>query len=52
MKHFEISLCKASEKDKETIQNLGRFYVYEMFRHCGFLSGWEIPANGLLNASI
>jgi predicted acetyltransferase len=47
MKHFEISLCKASEKDKDTIQNLGRFYVYEMSRYCGFLSGWEIPANGL-----
>ncbi len=47
MNYFEISLCKACEKDKEIIQNLGRFYVYEMSRYCGFLSGWEIPANGL-----
>lgn len=47
MKHFEISLCEASEKDKETIQNLGRFYVYEMSRYCGFLPTWETPSNGL-----
>ena len=36
-KKFEISLCEASEKDKDTIQNLGRFYIYEMSRYCGFL---------------
>lgn len=47
MKHFEISLCEASEKDKDTIQNLGRFYVYEMSRYCGFLPTWETPSNGL-----
>lgn len=47
MNNFDISLSKASEKDKDTIQNLGRFYVYEMSRYCGFLSGWEIPENGL-----
>lgn len=47
MNNFDISLSKASGKDKDTIQNLGRFYVYEMSRYCGFLSGWEIPENGL-----
>ncbi len=42
-----ITLSKASKKDKSTIQNLGRFYVYEMSRYCGFLPGWETPRNGL-----
>lgn len=42
-----ITLAKATLEDKETIQNLGRFYVYEMFRYCGFLPGWKTPANGL-----
>lgn len=44
---FAITLCRATEKDKATIQNLGRFYVYEMSRYCGFLPGWETPKNGL-----
>ena len=42
-----ITLSKASKKDKNTIQNLGQFYVYEMSRYCGFLPGWETPRNGL-----
>ena len=46
MKH-KITLCKATKEDKNTIQNLGRFYVYEMSRYCGFLPGWETPSNGL-----
>ena len=44
---MHITLCKASKEDQDTIQNLGRFYVYEMSRYCGFLPDWEIPANGL-----
>jgi len=44
---MKITLHKASEKDKSTIQNLGRFYVYEMSRYCGFLPTWETPSNGL-----
>lgn len=46
-KEGEITLSKAMGKDKDTIQNLGRFYVYEMSRYCGFLPDWETPANGL-----
>lgn len=46
-KAMKITLPKASEKDKDTIQNLGRFYVYEMSRYCGFLPSWETPPNGL-----
>lgn len=42
-----ISLVRANKKDKTTIQNLGRFYVYEMSRYCGFLPTWETPSNGL-----
>jgi len=44
---MKISLCKATDRDKETIQNLGRFYIYEMSRYCGFLPTWETPSNGL-----
>lgn len=47
----EVVLMKAERKDQETIQNLGRFYVYEMSRHCGHLEGWEVPFNGLFECS-
>jgi chloramphenicol 3-O phosphotransferase len=44
---MNVTLCKASKADKDTIQNLGRFYVYEMSKYCGFLPTWETPPNGL-----
>jgi chloramphenicol 3-O phosphotransferase len=44
---IKIALCKATKGDKDIIQNLGRFYVYEMSRYCGFLPTWETPSNGL-----
>jgi Predicted acetyltransferase len=44
---MKIALQKATRNDKETIQNLGRFYIYEMSRYCGFLPRWETPKNGL-----
>lgn len=44
---MNITLSKATQEDKNTIQNLGRFYVYEMSRYCGFLPTWETPSNGL-----
>lgn len=46
-KKFKIKLIPALKEDKEIIQNLGRFYVYDMSRYCGFLKGWETPSNGL-----
>lgn len=46
-KKMKITLSKATQEDKNTIQNLGRFYVYEMTRYCGFLPSWEVPSNGL-----
>lgn len=44
---FKIKLIPADEHEREAIQNLARFYVYEMSRYCGFLKGWEVPENGL-----
>ncbi len=44
---MKVTLLEAKKEDQETIQNLGRFYVYEMSRYCGFLPGWETPQNGL-----
>lgn len=44
---MEIMILKAKEEDQEIIQNLGRFYVYDMSRYCGFLEGWQTPSNGL-----
>lgn len=46
-KKMKVVLCKAAKEDKDTIQNLGRFYVNEMSRYCGFLPTWEVPSNGL-----
>ena len=46
-KKMKITFSKATQADKTTIQNLGRFYVYEMSRYCGFLPSWEVPSNGL-----
>lgn len=47
IKNIKINLCPATQEDNATIQNLGRFYVYEMSRYCGFLPSWETPSNGL-----
>ena len=44
----KISLQVASLKDYPVIQNMARFYVYDMSRSCGFISqDWVCPANGL-----
>lgn len=46
-KTMKITLSKATQEDRNTIQNLGRFYIYEMSRYCGFLPNWKTPSNGL-----
>lgn len=47
-KHFTPKLTHANLSDYPTIQNLARFYVYEMSRECGLNSkDWAIPNNGL-----
>ncbi len=47
---FDISklkLAPASINDYPVIQNMARFYVYDMSEFLGFESGWEIPKDGL-----
>ena len=40
-------LIPATIDDYPTIQNMARFYVYDMYRYCGHLEGWECPEDGL-----
>lgn len=43
-----ISLIQATLADYPIIQNMARFYVYDMSRYCGFISDdWACPDNGL-----
>lgn len=48
---MKIELQTASDEDQETIQNLARFYLYDMSRYCGFLLNWPAPVNGLYECS-
>ena len=41
------SITSASSADQELIQNMARFYAYEMSRYCGQMPGWEMPESGL-----
>ncbi|HHF7345180.1 TPA: GNAT family N-acetyltransferase [Legionella feeleii] len=43
----KIHLIAADLNDYPRLQNLARFYVYDMSRYCGFLPGWDCPENGL-----
>lgn len=44
----KISLVDAGIQDHKAIQNMGRFYVYEMSRYCGLTSeDWAMPQDGL-----
>ncbi len=40
-------LVPAALADHPLLQNLARFYVYDMARHCGDLPGWDCPEDGL-----
>jgi len=44
---MEVKISQTSVKDEKIIQNLGRFYVYDLSRYCRFLEGWQTPSNGL-----
>jgi len=45
---FQPKLITASTLDYPTIQNMARFYVYDMSRYCGFISeDWACPKSGL-----
>lgn len=43
----QIKLIPASLKDYPTIQNMARFYVYDMSQYLGEEEGWECPEDGL-----
>lgn len=38
-------LIKATLEDYPLIENMWRFYVYDMGRYCGFNEGWECPTS-------
>jgi predicted acetyltransferase len=43
-----ISIIKATMDDYPCIQNMARFYVYDLSRECGSISSdWAIPEDGL-----
>ena len=44
----EIQLIPALFEDYPTIQNMGRFYVYDMSEYMGQEKGWEIPNNEIM----
>lgn len=42
------TLVAATISDYRVIQNMARFYVYDLSRECGFISKeWALPADGL-----
>lgn len=41
------TLIQATTDDYPTIQNMARFYLYDMSRTCGGFPGWECPEDGL-----
>ena len=43
----EVRLILATLKEYPAIQNMGRFYVYDMSEYLGKQEGWEIPQDGL-----
>jgi len=50
MKRFNpiIKIVAASLEDYSLIQNMARFYVYDISRYCGNISaGWALPNDGL-----
>ena len=45
-------ITPATFADYPTIQNMARFYVYDLSRECGFISSdWAIPADGLYEST-
>lgn len=45
---MNIKITPATVSDYPMIQNMARFYVYDLSRECGFISNdWALPADGL-----
>lgn len=48
MKTFNLEIIPATLSDYPTIQNMARFYLYDISKSCGFISkDWACPENGL-----
>jgi ribosomal-protein-alanine N-acetyltransferase len=45
--YSQFKLIPAPIEQYPTIQNLGRFYVYDMSEYLGDEEGWEMPEDGL-----
>ena len=44
----DLKVIPATLADYPTIQNMARFYVYDMSRYCGFISNnWACPEDGM-----
>ena len=43
----DIHIIPATLNNYPTIQNMARFYVYDMSEYLGDLEGWELPEDGL-----
>jgi predicted acetyltransferase/GNAT superfamily N-acetyltransferase len=44
----DLKILQATLKDYPVIQNMARFYVYDLSRECGFISeDWACPSDGL-----
>jgi len=48
-KQLKAQLIKASAHAYPIVQNMARFYGYDMSRACGFVEDWDwsFPKNGL-----
>lgn len=47
---MKIELIPATDEQKSIVQNMARFYVYDMSKYCGHNPNWEFPENGLYEA--
>ena len=45
--YHKIMLIPASLEQYPVLQNMARFYVYDISEYLGHEQGWEIPADGL-----
>ena len=43
--HLKPRLYQATMVDYPLIQHMWLFYIYDMGRECGFIKGWECPAD-------
>jgi predicted acetyltransferase len=46
----DLAIVPATLADYPALQNLARFYVYDISRYCGGLPGWDCPEDGLYEA--